>query len=441
MKARLVPLYFNPGRDADFDTQLDRLKEFFKGEAEFLDPVELGKKVPEAEAVIFPQFLGQAFSQYKKIEAVALPKLVITSQFGTVNMWDWELVNFLKMRGIPTICPSSFEQSKTILRGLRARRRLASSRFVVFQDKPGSAESKQGDIFRRFYWLEDESYEKLTAKYGMKIEKRSFAELGKQAAAISDAEAEKVIGARPVKKKCLTGKPLMSATKVYMAVKKVYEEDPEHTVAMGINCLNESYHSDSTPCLCWNLLWDDYNLVWGCEGDTMTMMTEYIVTKALEIPFFMTNLYPFLMGKAALSHERIPHFPKVDEPENHLLLAHCGYFGLLPEAFSTEWALKKRVLAMVDPNAVVIDAKMETGKITFAKLQPYLERLSLSEGELTGYIQYEDSDCLNGGIARVKDGRGFVQSVASHHYIVMPGHQMSNFKLLEDVFGYTVEEI
>ena len=44
----------------------------------------------------------------------------------------------------------------------------------------------------------------------------------------------------------------------------------------------------------------------------------------------MTNLYPFLMGQAALAHERIPHFPAVDEPENHILAA--GSIGAALEA-------------------------------------------------------------------------------------------------------------
>jgi hypothetical protein len=188
-------------------------------------------------------------------------------------------------------------------------------------------------------------------------------------------------------------------------------------------------------------MWKDFKLVWGCEGDTMAMMTEYMIKYALGVPFFMTNLYPFLMGKAALAHERIPHFPEVDEPENHILLAHCGYFGLMPEEFSTEWALRERVLAMVDPNATMIDARWPLGKITFAKLQPYLKKLSLSEAELTGYVQYENSDCINGGIVKVKDGRGFVQNVASHHYIVMQGHHAANFKLLETIYDIEVEEI
>ena len=61
MKARLVPVYFVQSRDEDFDLQLNRLKDLLADQAVFLDPVPLGDPLPEAEAVIFPQFLGEAY--------------------------------------------------------------------------------------------------------------------------------------------------------------------------------------------------------------------------------------------------------------------------------------------------------------------------------------------------------------------------------------------
>ena len=60
MKARLVPIYF-PGRDEDFDRQLDTLKTLLADEAEILAPAALGEPLPEAEAVLFPQMLGEAY--------------------------------------------------------------------------------------------------------------------------------------------------------------------------------------------------------------------------------------------------------------------------------------------------------------------------------------------------------------------------------------------
>ena len=45
-------------------------------------------------------------------------------------------------------------------------------------------------------------------------------------------------------------------------------------------------------------------------------------------------------------------------PDNYILAAHCGYLGVVPQSFSTEWKLQKKVLAIVDDNATAIDARM-----------------------------------------------------------------------------------
>ena len=55
MKARLVPVIFQTGGDADFDNQLLNLKILLAGEADVLDPVSLGEPMPKAEAALFPQ--------------------------------------------------------------------------------------------------------------------------------------------------------------------------------------------------------------------------------------------------------------------------------------------------------------------------------------------------------------------------------------------------
>jgi len=440
MKARIVPLYFIPGRDSGFDTQFKRLQTLLKEEIDFLRPVELGSKLPAAEAVVFPQLLGEAYSQWERIQRISLPKLVITSEFGTVSMWDWELVKYLDLKGIKTLCPTSLEQCKIICRGLVSRRKLKSSKFVVYQDDPAGPSGKQSEYFKRFYWFEKESYQNLTNKFGITIEKKSFKELGKAAKELPDSLAEQVLQNWKSRSKSIQGKPLLSAVKLYLALKKQKEADSS-IIGMGLNCLNESGSCDTTPCLAWNLLYNEEKLIWGCEADTMSMMTEYIVDKTLRKPFLMSNLYPFLMGQAALKHERIPNFPEVDEPQNHILVAHCGYFGLLPEKFSTQWSLKERVLKMVDKNATVIDARIKTGKITLAKLQPFLNKISVVEGELTQYIQYENSDCLNGGVVRVQDGHKFVSQVSSHHYIIMEGHHRANFEILGKVFELEVETL
>ena len=70
MKARLIPIYFDPGRDDDFDTQLGFLKNLLIDFADFLEPVALGQPLPEAEAVVFPQLLGEAYRQVAAFQAI-----------------------------------------------------------------------------------------------------------------------------------------------------------------------------------------------------------------------------------------------------------------------------------------------------------------------------------------------------------------------------------
>ena len=67
-----------------------------------------------------------------------------------------------------------------------------------------------------------------------------------------------------------------------------------------------------------------------------------------------SNVYPFLMGMAALKHEKIDSFPEIQNPDDHLLVAHCGYFGLIPRSFSNQWKLKPRVLEIVHEDATAI---------------------------------------------------------------------------------------
>ena len=66
-------------------------------------------------------------------------------------------------------------------------------------------------------------------------------------------------------------RPLLSALKLYLALRD--DVDAEHAVlAAGINCLNESAFSDTTPCLAWDLLHRERGLMWGCEGDVVSML-------------------------------------------------------------------------------------------------------------------------------------------------------------------------
>lgn len=436
MKAKLVPIYFKTADDPDLVSPLQKLHVLLAEEAEILNPVLLGADLPDTDGVIFPQMLGEAFRELDKIKKLPQPLLVVTSEFGTVSMWDWEINSYLTAKGVKVIGPTNLEKTKQVCRAFALKRQLKHSKFLVFQDKPASGGGKQDEIFKRFYWWEPECIDAIEKKYGIRVIKKSFKKLSEDARAISDEVAQKVWDEKkataPVGN--ITNRAILSAVKTYMAVKRELDQDPD-IISVGINCLNESMFSDTTPCLAWNLLYDDQRMVWGCEADLVSMLTKVLIGKTLEVPYMMTNLYPFQMGDAALKHENIPDFPDVEgAPENYVLAAHCGYFGVVPRAFSTQWTLREKVLAIVDDNATAIDGRLPEGEITLVKLMPPFDRWSVVEGDLPKYAQFENSDCLNGAVIRVSNGNRLVDDLVSHHYIVTSGHNMNGLEMVSKVF-------
>jgi hypothetical protein len=441
MRAKVAPLYFKKGRNEDFDIQLDLLKEILVDYIEFLDEVPFGDLIPsETDAVLFPQILGAAYDQLDDFKAINVPILIVTTEFGTMAMWDWEVIKYLQSEGVEVIAPYNMDQTKDLARAMAIKRDLRSSKFVVYQDQPAVG-GFQPEIFKRFYWFMDECTQRMFNKYGVTLEQRSFAKMGAEAKALPDAEAEKVweVWDDRLPLGNISLKQRNSALKVYLKLKDALEADPA-IKGMGINCLNESHHSDTTPCLAWNMLYEEEQLIWGCEGDTLAMLTKYLLHKSLDAPIMMTNMYPFLMGDAALKHERIPYFPEVKgNPDNYILAAHCGYLGVVPQSFATDWKVKSKVLAIVDDNAIALDARLPEGPITLAKLHPTLETISVIEGEIEKYIQYEDSDCLNGAVIRVSDGHQLVSSLTSHHYLILTGHRLAEIRQIAKVFDFEVE--
>ncbi len=442
MKARLVPVYFRSGIDNDYTRQLARLRELLAAEAEVLEPVAisggLAGAAAQADAVVFPQLLGDAFKQLDDLKKVSLPLLALTSEFGTVNMWDWEIVSFLAAEGLAPFAPYNLELTRLICRALAVKRELRETKFLVFQDNPG--DGMQAEIFKRFYWWEDRCTNLMKERFGVTIVKKSFKALGEAAKRIPDREAEEAGRVRRIPAAGLSERAMLSALKLYLAVKREVEADGAIRGA-GINCLNESFHSDTTPCLAWNLLFEEKGLLWACEADTMTLLSKFIIRRALQAPIMMSNIYPFLMGMAALKHERIDRYPDMPDPENWLLVVHCGYFGVVPESFAEQWTLRPKVLKIVDDNAHAIDARFPTGPLTLSKLDPTLTRLQAIEGSLEGYAQYPGSDCRNGALVHVKNGHRLMDAFYSHHNLLITGHRGVELKFLARVLGLAFDEV
>lgn len=442
MKARLVPLYFSEANERErqeFSVQIARLKEFYGDVAEFLPATLLGDPIPDADAILFPQLIFAAFRHDDEMKSCGLPMIVLTSRFGTVEMWDWEIITYLRDLGCNVFSPYSIDMAKTILRAIAVKSSLkAGAKFLMFQDTPG--EGMQANIFKRFYWWEEESTRTMEDTFGCKLIYRSWKAVGDRAREISDENAKKVGEDWNIHQENVCETAYLRAVKIYIAVKEVIDEIGD-VAGVGSNCLNESFHCDTTPCLAWNMLFERDHIIWACEGDTLTLLSTYIIYRSIEKPIMMTNLYPFLVGMAALAHEHIDQFPDIEDPDNHALGVHCGYFGLVPRSFCSEWTLRPKVLAIVDDQAIVVDCRLPKGPVTLAKIFPGFKKLSIIQAEIEDYVQYPGSDCRNGALIRYKDGHKVMDALCSHHSLIVSGNVKPQMLQMAKVFGFNTIEL
>jgi hypothetical protein len=440
-RPRLLPVYLEERPQESFSRQFDSLQLLSEDLVDWLDPVHISNasKVP-ADAVVVPDLSGLAYRLRDGFAAVEVPILVITSEFGTVSMWDWEIRDFLRRRGVETLAPTSLQEFQDICRALGVKQRLTSSLMLAYQDDLGAG--KQPDIFKRFFWWEDECVDRLRESFGVKVERRSYRALWARAKSVSEVRLESEL-ARTERTVALVGlaqRAKLDALRLKLAIGDELDETPG-VIAAGINCLNESATTTTTPCLAWNMLFEERGLIWGCEADLTSMITKFITYESLRAPVMMTNLYPFLMGETALKHEKIPYFPDREEPQNHVLAAHCGFFGIVPQSFASLFSVKPRVLEIVDENAHALDARFPEGNITIVKIASTMDSLMVAPAQLTDYEQYENSDCLNGAVLRVEDGYRFVENLPSHHAVLAVGDITRRLEVVGSVLDLAIQKI
>ena len=445
MKVSIVPLVFdgiNEREHKEYKEQLDRLVGFYGDIADFLPTQTVGEPLPDgAGAVIFPQLVGQAFSKKEELAKIELPVFVITSQFGTVEMWDWEIVSFLRDAGLTVFSPYNTELARTILRAVACKEQMKSGiRFLMFQDDPG--EGMQANIFKRFYWWEQDCTKNLEKTFGITIIYKSYKELCNNARNIDNATAKAVSADWDIPMEGVSEENFLKAVKIYIATKKVIDE-LGGVEGVGANCLNESFSSETTPCIAWNMMYELHNILWVCEGDTLTLVSKYILHQALRQPIMMTNIYPFLVGMAALKHEKIDSFPEIENGDNCALCAHCGYFGLAPKSFCTDWIVRPKVLEIVNENAVMVDCRIAKGPTTLAKLHSNMKKITLIECEIKDYAQYPGSDCRNGAILHYVNNNGHevMDALSSHHALLIKGNHIPALVQVARIFGFEVSKL
>ena len=441
LKAKVVPLQFretNERERNEYKEQLEKLNVLYGDTAEFLPLVVAGEDIPECDAIVFPQLIGAAYHYHEKLKSYGKPMIVITSQFGTVDMWDWELITYLRSHGLTVFSPYNIELGKVILRAIAVREHLKGAKFLMFQDDPG--EGMQAYIFKRFYWWEKECSEQIEKAFGARLIYRSWKEVNERAKSFDPSEALALFESWNIPCEGLTDEHKVPVGQLYLAIRSVIDE-LGGVDGIGANCLNESMYSQTTPCLIWNMLFEQFGIIWCCEGDTLSLISTYVLYQSLRQPIMMTNIYPFLVGKAAIHHEKIDDFPPVADPENHALGVHCGYAGFTPRCFCRRWKVVPKVLEIVNEKAHVVDGELPAGDMVLAKINPTFDRITVIPGKIEKYVQFPGTDSRNASLLHYSNGEQVMEGLPSHHQLIITGKQKAPIAQVAKVFGWEMEVI
>lgn len=446
MKTTLLPVYFpeiNEREKREFFQQKEKIAVMYDQDIELLPPVLINEvSCQDVDMIVFFQLIGSVFRYKDEMKKISVPAIVLTSEFGTVEMWDWEIVAWLREEvGMCVFAPYNSEMAEVVFRAYKTRKQMKEEAvFLLFQDDPG--EGMQAEIFKRFYWWEKECKEAIENAFGVKIVYRSWKAVNERARKMPDEEAIRIWEQRKEPCRDLEEAVLLKAVKLYMAIREEAEKIGK-VAGIGSNCLNESYYSETTPCLAWNWMFEYDKVIWACEADLVSLISEFIFYGALERPVMMTNIYPFLVGMAALKHEKIKSFPEIEDSDNYVLGVHCGYFGFVPKDFCESWTLCPKVLEIVGKDAVAVDCQMARGPVTMAKLHTDMKTLTIIEAEIVDYVQYPGSDCRNGALIRYANGSGHkvMEELSSHHAVLIEGRVTHQLREVAKVYGFKVKVI
>ena len=441
IKAKVVPIRFkeiNARELGEYKQQLEILNAIYGDVSEFMDTVVAGDPIPECDAIVFPQLIGAAYHYKDVLRQYDKPMIVITSQFGTVDMWDWELIAYMRSAGFNVFSPYNIELGKVIFRAIAAKEHMKGAKFLMFQDDPG--EGMQAYIFKRFYWWEKECSEQIERFFGAKLIYKSWKAVNQRAAEIDAQKALDEFASWDIPCEGITEENKLNVARLYLAICEVIDE-LGGVDGIGANCLNESMYSNTTPCLIWSMLFEKYGIIWCCEGDTLTLISTYVLYQSLRQPIMMTNIYPFLVGKAAIHHEKIDDFPPVPNPENYALGVHCGYAVFAPRCFCSKWKMVPKVLAIVDEKAYMIDCELPTGDMVLAKINPSFDRITVIPGQLEKYVQFPRTDARNASLLHYSKGEKVMEELPSHHQMIITGRQQAAITQIARVFGWACEVI
>ena len=234
---QLLPVFLEDSPTTAFTHQLDTLKQLSHDLVEWLPPVQISHAPQvKAAAIVVPDMSGLAYRLLAEFQAIDIPILIITSEFGTVSMWDWEIRDYLRRRAVDTVAPTSLGEFHDLCRAIGVKQRLAGATMLAYQDNLGAG--KQPDIFKRFYWWEEECVEDLNRVHGVKVERRSYRELQARADRVStsrlDDEIARIAATVPIVG--LAAEARDAGLRMKIALADELDETPG-VIAAGINCL------------------------------------------------------------------------------------------------------------------------------------------------------------------------------------------------------------
>ena len=115
--------------DPDFVCHTRRLQRVAGRRSRARRPTPVGRRCPSRRGGL-PADAGRGVPARGRVPRLGLPILVLTSEFGTLSMWDWEIISYLRAEGVEMIAPYNWTRRRCLPRAGRqapAARRPSSS--------------------------------------------------------------------------------------------------------------------------------------------------------------------------------------------------------------------------------------------------------------------------------------------------------------------------
>ncbi len=218
-----------------------------------------------------------------------------------------------------------------------------------------------------------------------------------------------------------TRRDVVEACKLYLAVRKIIEEERARGIAESIFCLR----SDDMPLPCLTIAQlNDDGLIGTCQADLAACLTQLMIGYIAEKPGFVANVHvDTARNLLGLAHCVSP--TKMDgvnsEPEPYVLRNHMGLY-----------------------RSVAVDVRMRVGqKVTVASFVPF-EKMLIYTGVIVGNVNQPHHDCRTYVAIKVKDAKRILKNYLREdlpglgHKVLFYGDWVEEVQDLGQLLGFDV---